>query len=246
MVPSLSHATDSLTPDAAILAIIHLDNIHPYIRGASLPSLSFQSNLFPPSALQAFVIELKASNLKNRPTLFKRAACPLKTSASSPRLPRPSVCFLRATLNHVYLGSRCAADLLFTCVLPTYTCLVLTALKAKVPAAADSTTAASLDERVAAAQREWDASIEALLIYGDGSVLHASLGGILGEGPSTAVASGAFKGIMTQDPNGTYTLVVTATTADLYAKTGASIYSGTGSAPPTVARKLESHFLGRS
>ncbi|KAF7314995.1 hypothetical protein MIND_00013600 [Mycena indigotica] len=112
----------------------------------------------------------------------------------------------------------------------------LKVLRNKAPAVAEPSIAAALDARIAAAEREFDASLVWLILYPDGTNLHLGTNGLqhYGVGPSRNIGHGAFKGFQHSLFFGPYTLRVTATSAHLYNPFGIAVYEGTGYAQPSI------------
>ncbi|KAF7315012.1 hypothetical protein MIND_00015300 [Mycena indigotica] len=112
----------------------------------------------------------------------------------------------------------------------------------KAPAAADATAAASLNERVAAADKEFAASVVPLVLWADGSIIYVTTNSQQGQGLCGKTGDGAFKGFQTGWLAGTYTLVVTATTAQLLNANGLVVYNGIGYASPYIRGSWQISF----
>ncbi|KAF7314996.1 hypothetical protein MIND_00013700 [Mycena indigotica] len=110
----------------------------------------------------------------------------------------------------------------------------LTALKDNTPAAAEAAASTSLTERIAAADKEFAASIVRFLIYSDGTSLWITNKFQTGQGACPKVGAAAFTGFQTGWLSGTYKLVITAHHVKLVSRFGLIVFHGTGFAPPPL------------
>ncbi|KAF7314994.1 hypothetical protein MIND_00013500 [Mycena indigotica] len=118
----------------------------------------------------------------------------------------------------------------------------LKSLKDKAPAAAEAAATSSLDERVAAADKEFASSVVPLLLWADGSIIYVTTNNQQGQGLCGKAGDAAFKGFQTGWLYGTYTLVVTSTTAQLLNANGLVVYNGIGYASPTIRGSWQVSF----
>ncbi|KAF7314984.1 hypothetical protein MIND_00012500 [Mycena indigotica] len=111
----------------------------------------------------------------------------------------------------------------------------LKALKDKVPDAAEPGAAATLDARIAIAEKEFDATLVWLVLCADGTKIHIKTNGVQhdGEGLCPRIGTGAFKGFQTSQFFGPYNLLITATTVTLSNPWGI-VYKGIGYAQPAI------------